>query len=63
MDNKQADSEKIGGNRNVVPEKNVVHTMNSDENKWDGIKAGRNQQIIGAEDKKTTSNIFRPCNE
>ena len=63
MDDKQADSEKIGGGRNVVPKKNVAHTMDSEENKWDGIEGGRNQQIIGAEDKKTTSNIFYPCNE
>ena len=33
MDDKQADSEKIGGGRNVVPEKNVAHTMDSEENK------------------------------
>ena len=63
MDGTHADSEKIGGNRNVVPEKNVAHTMNSEKNKWNGIEGGRNQQIIGAEYKKTTSNILRPCNE
>ena len=33
MDDKQTDSEKIGGGRNVVPETNVVHTMDSEENK------------------------------
>ena len=29
MDDKQADSEKIGGSGNVVPEKNVAHTMDT----------------------------------
>ena len=63
MDDRQADSEKTGGGRNVVPEKNVAHTMDSEKNKRDGIEGGRNQQTIGVEDKKATSNIFRPCNE
>ena len=30
---KQADSEKTGGGRNVVPKKNIAHTMDSEENK------------------------------
>ena len=33
MADKQADSKKIGGSGNVVPEKNVAHTMDSEENK------------------------------
>ena len=55
MDDNQADSDMIGGGRNVVPERMLCRP-------WTAKKT--NEMVLKeAEDKKATSNIFRPCNE
>ena len=58
MDDKEADSEKIGGGRNVVPEKNVAHTMDSKETNEMVLKDAETNRSLVQKIRKQQATFF-----